>query len=89
MTKRLTFSAFIDKAFWALLLAISSYGVKFLGELSQNVAELNSKMEVMIYENHLHDYNLKDHERRITELEKENARILAMPGPSPGRLPPR
>lgn len=71
MNKRLTFSAFVDKAFWALLLGIVSYGVKFLGDMSGSVQELNSKMEVVVYENRLHDYGLKDHERRITELEKE------------------
>jgi hypothetical protein len=38
------FEAFVDRAFWSLLIGVSSFGVKFLGDLSQSVQELNQRM---------------------------------------------
>lgn len=39
-----SFESFIDRAFWSLLLGVSSFGVKFLHDLSQSVDQLNQRM---------------------------------------------
>lgn len=59
---RMTFSTFIDRAFWTLLLGIAAFGVKFLGELSHSVAELNVKMEAVVFQTRVHDDDIRRHE---------------------------
>lgn len=45
---RQTFGMFVDKAFWALLLGVASYGVNQISKLNDNVSELNVKMAVVL-----------------------------------------
>jgi hypothetical protein len=63
MTAR-TFSAWVDKGFWYLLVASVSYGAK-------SVAELNVKMAVVIDQ-------VQSHEARIHSI--ENWRLGALKG---------
>lgn len=93
---RTTFSTFVDRAFWTLLLGIAAFGVKFLGDLSTSVAELNVKMEAVVYQTRVHDDEIRrhsdaiqDHGQRIVVLENRfkeptyapDRRIRPQPGP--------
>ncbi len=64
-----TFSHFIDKAFWALLLGSVGFGVHFLSELSATVRSLDEKM-LLIVERQAYDHKtIGDHEARLNTLE--------------------
>jgi hypothetical protein len=74
MSERTTFSAFIDKAFWALLIAVLGFGVRFIGMLSKNVMELNNKLEVVIVETRFQARELSDLDARVAAIEKGEQR---------------
>jgi len=89
---RMTFANFVDRAFWTLLLAIIGFGVKFLGELSTNVRELNSKIEAVIFESRVHETEIGDHEVRLQDHEHRlNAleRAVTRKGNLYDPIPPR
>jgi hypothetical protein len=74
--KRTTFEQFIDKAFWTLLLGVVAFGVKFLGELSSSVRDLNSKMEVVVYQSQRHSDEISSLGQRLSNVELRLAKEL-------------
>lgn len=44
----MSLQSFIDRAFWALLLGVAAFGVKFLGDMSQSVTRLNEQVAVIL-----------------------------------------
>ncbi len=75
------FDKFIEKAFFSLVIAILGFAVKFLGELSTNVQDLNSRIAIIIEKVSQHDLKfnaiqenmmiLSNHETRIEILEEK------------------
>lgn len=63
-------NAYIERAFWGLLLGIISLGVGFLKDMNASVSELNSKVAVMLERQTTQDLRIVDHEGRIIRLER-------------------
>lgn len=64
-------NAFIEKAFWALCIGISSMGVKFLGDLSLSVNNLNKKVEVIMSNVKFNEGLMHDYGGRISSVESQ------------------
>lgn len=59
----------IEKAFWALLIGVSSFGVSYLREMSNNLGLLNEKISVIVSQVSEHTAEIKEHAHRIELLE--------------------
>lgn len=65
----MSFDAFVDKAFWALMIAIAGYGVAQIQAAAGSINELNAKMAVVIERITNQQQNIFDHENRLRKLE--------------------
>jgi hypothetical protein len=59
-----------NKAVWAICLCLCGFGVKKVNDVSNNIAELNKNVALIIYSNQEDKESIKDHEQRIRDLEK-------------------
>lgn len=66
---KLTFNQYVDKAFWALMIAVAGYASVQLKNTSDSIAKLNEKMAVVIVQLSIQTEVAKDHETRIRRLE--------------------
>lgn len=69
---RLDFGDIIDRTFWGLLIAIASYGVMQIQDLSKSVAELNQNMAVVLSKMSDSEKRLDKDENRLERLELDN-----------------
>lgn len=60
----------LDKAFWALLLAIASYATTYVKDMSVSVQELNKNVAVVMQQLQAQDKLLERHETRLERLER-------------------
>lgn len=65
----MSLNQYVDKAFWALLIAVVSYASIQLRNTSESIAKLNEKMAVVIIQISGQIDITKDHEYRIRKLE--------------------
>jgi hypothetical protein len=64
-------TAFINNgAFW-LVTGLIAYGAKSLTKLTDSVADLNSKLGVILERQGDHAKKIEDHEERLRSVEKE------------------
>jgi hypothetical protein len=66
---RVVFGDIVDRVFWGLLVAIASFGVLSIQNLSNGVSKLNENMAVVIAKLGYQDKVLDNHEARIHTLE--------------------
>lgn len=60
----------IDRAFWALTIAVCTYGVSQMQQATQSINELNAKMAVVIEKIAVQTKSVEDHELRLRKLER-------------------
>jgi len=68
---RIVFGDIVDRIFWGLLVAITSFGVLSIQSLSNGVAKLNENMAVVITKLGYQDKVLDNHEGRLSKLEEK------------------
>lgn len=60
----------IDRIFWALIIAVATYMATQLERVSNSVSELNVKLSVYIAKSDSQTITIQDHESRIRKLEE-------------------
>lgn len=69
---RLDFGHFIDRGFWIALISISTFGVREIGQLSDNVHNLNETVVVIAEKVNSQD---KRSERQALRMDKIEERV--------------
>lgn len=62
---------------WLIPTAVGGFGVKFLRDLSNNVAELNKTFAVLVTRVDTHQKQIDDHEDRIREVETSGRELVS------------
>lgn len=68
---RIVFGDMVDRIFWGLLVAIGTFMVVSVKDLSEGVAKLNENMAVVISKLGYQDKKIDNHEERIHNLERK------------------
>ncbi len=61
----------MTEVMWLLMLGITSFGVKFLHDMTKAVEILGKNVGRVVERIDTHELRLKEHEHRIKELENE------------------